>query len=512
MLQELAAGVVQQNIIRYHRVAEPADQLLTGESYMALGFPVTGHAVVAGCVTVVVKGDSAVLTSAGIALLRLVSEFGMVYSSSESAVHYRDSYGSLSSAWDVVGEALAFTKPAEIAQVLADKARNALGAQRVSLALLKRGKMHVTAISGEDTIDKRSNVVRMLQAAQTEVLISGEVGRYDRTAPDVERTEQLSRNPQHEHLSNVADCDVVYSVPLRKGDDLVAVWTFEMTGETFRDEVRQVIDVTSGQAGPILHLALENHRGMLKRATDALQAGAKWVFGKEHPWRKAAGVAIIGVTLFAIFGRVPFNVSGSCNLAPAQLHIYAAPFNTTITSAPVKPGDAVKPGEVLVTFDKEELQRQLRQAQSEATSTQKQRDSYFAQGKIPEYKQAEAELAAKQARVELLQSRLDRTVLKADAPRRRHHRRPAPGHRPPGADRRGADGDRPARLAAAGGAGGPGGRLLRQTGGEGHLHHQGRAGQPHLASRSPPCAPSRRCATAAATSSRRPWWTTRRAC
>jgi hypothetical protein len=210
-------------------------------------------------------------SGAGVALLRLMSDFGMVYSSSESAAHYKDFYGSLSSAWDVVGEALAFSKPAEMAQVLADKARTALGAQRVSMGLVKRGKVQVTAISGEDVVDKRSNIVRLIQAAQTEVYISGEAGRYDRTAPDAERSEQLSRNPQHERLSRVGDCDVAYSVPLRKGDDLVAVWTFEFTREALGQEARQVIDVTSGQVGPIIHLARENHRGMLKRDSGPLQ-------------------------------------------------------------------------------------------------------------------------------------------------------------------------------------------------------------------------------------------------
>jgi hypothetical protein len=329
----------------------------------------------------------------------------MVYSSSDSAARFKNSYGSLSSAWDVVGEALAFTNPSEMAQVLADKARNSLGAQRVSVGLVKRGKIHVTAISGEDTVDKRSNIVRLIQAVQTEVFISGEAGRYNRAAPDTERTEQLSRNPQHERLSHVGDCDVAYSVPLRKGDDLVAVWTFEFSHEAFRDEVRQVIDVTSGQVGPVLHLALENHRGVLKRGADTLKAGVQWLFG---------GVAIVGVALFAIFGRVAFNVSGSCRLAPAQLHVYAAPFNTTIASAPVKPGDHVSVGQRVVEFDRSELELQLREAQSKAASLEKRLSSYLAQEKMSEYKEAEAALAALNAQIELLQSRLDRTVLRAD--------------------------------------------------------------------------------------------------
>jgi len=414
VLEELAAGVIQQKIIRYHRVSEPPDQLLTGESYMALGFPVAGQASVAGCVTVVVKGDSAVLTSAGIALLRLLSEFGSVYSARNSAEHYKESYSSLSRAWDVIGEALAFARPAEMAQVLADKARNSLGAARVSIGLVKRGKVHVTAISGEDIIDRRSNVVRLIQAVQTEVLLSGESGRYERRAPDAERTEQLSRNPQHERLSQVGDADVVYSVPLRRGDDLVAVWTFEFSAERFSNEVRQVIDVTAGQVGPILQLALENDRGVLQRGLDAVKAGVAWVFGKEHPWRKAAAAGAVALVLLAIFGRVTFNISGSCVLAPAQLQVYAAPFDTTIASAFVKPGDRVAAGQPLVEFNRQELELRLREAQSKAAATEKRLSSYLAQEKMSEYKEAEANLAALKAEIELLQSRLERTVLEAD--------------------------------------------------------------------------------------------------
>ena len=414
VLEELAGGVIQQNIIRYHRVPEPADQLLTGETYMALGFPIAGQALVAGCVTIVVKGDSAVLSGAGVALLRLMSEFGVIYTSADSAAHFKNFYGSLSSAWDVVGEALAFTKPTEMAQVLADKARAALGAQRVSVGLVKRGKIHVTAISGEDMVDKRSNIVRLMQAAQTEVMISGEAGRYDRTAPDAERAEQLSRSPQHERLSRMGDCDVAYSVPLRKGEDLVAVWTFEFSHEALSAEARQVIDVTSGQVGPIVHLALENHRGVLKRVTDGLKWGAQWVFGKEHPWRKTAGAAICLVALFAIFGKIAFNISGSCRLAPSQIQVYAAPFDTTISAAPVKPGDSVKKGQAVVEFDKEELELQLRAAQSDATSAEKKLSTYLAQEKMPEYAETKAALAAQQAKIEILQGRLVRTVLTAD--------------------------------------------------------------------------------------------------
>jgi hypothetical protein len=413
-LKELAAGVLEQSIIRYRGVSEPAEPVLTGRNYTALGLPVPGERV-AGCITVVAESNRPVFSGVGVTLLRLVADLSLLYSAVQGGSQAEDSYRSLSGAWEMVGETLAFTHPREMAQVLADRSRGAFGARRVSVGFVDAGKVRVSAVSGEDVIDRRSNVVRLIEAAQQEVVISGEPGLYDASAAPEQRAAHVTRNPQQERLARAGEATAAYSVPLRRQQDLVAVWSFEFGEGVFSERLARVIDVAAGQMGPLLHLARLNSRGPLRRVRDAATSAAKWVFGREHPWRRVGGLAIIGALAYGAFGVVDFRVSGGCRLEPSLRRIYSAPFGTRIESAPVRPGDTVEALDTLVDFDRLEVDLSLREAKSKREGVKKEVDTYLVQeDKMAEYAEASARLAALEAEIDLLERRLSRTSLKAD--------------------------------------------------------------------------------------------------
>jgi multidrug efflux pump subunit AcrA (membrane-fusion protein) len=413
-LGELAAGVMQQTIIRYQAIGEADGELLTGQNHMALGFPVRGDDRTAGCVTVVVQQDSPVLSDAGIAMLRLLADFGILYGAVRSAARYERFYELLSSAWELVGEALAFTDDEEMAQVLADRSRLSFGADRASIGFVKGDKMAVIAISGEDILDKRSNTVRQVAAAQTEVLVSAEPGLYEAGAETELRAEQTARNPQHQLLAAERGVQVVYTVPMRREGDVIGAWTLEFGATPFTGELRQVIDVAAGQVGPVLNLARQNARGPIARGQDAAKAALSWVFGKEHPWRKAAALAAAGVVAFAIFGRVDFTLKGNCSLEPSFRRVYAAPFDTTVREAPVRPGDTVKEGDVLVAFDREDLEMQLSEAESKLTGVDRRMGNLLGEQKVAEFAEAQAQHEELLEEIKRLNHDIGRAEVEAD--------------------------------------------------------------------------------------------------
>ncbi len=414
VLGELASGVIQQSIIRYHVVGEPVGQLLTGQTFTALGFPVRGQDS-PGCITVVVQQENPILSDAGIAMLRLLADLGLLHASTHSAARFEESYRSLSRAWDVVGETLAFIKPNEMAHVLADRSRVAFGAVRSSVGFVKGSKVAVTAISGEDFLDKRSNVVRLIQAVQTEVLVSGEPGLYDALAEQTVRTEQTTRNPQHERLATDNSAGAVYSVPLRYQDEVIGVWTLEFGPEDGADLVRrQVVDVAAGQVGPLLHLSRRNDRGPIRRSGGAIADAAKWLVGKEHTWQKAVALAVIGVGLYAGFGQTDFNVSSSCVLVPSFRRIYAAPFDSTISGAPVRPADTVEPGQLIAELDTEDIELQLNKARADLKVTSTAMNAYLAQQEMAKHQQEKAKGDSLKAQIELLTRHRDRAGLRAE--------------------------------------------------------------------------------------------------
>ncbi|NLW50783.1 MAG: HlyD family efflux transporter periplasmic adaptor subunit [Candidatus Brocadiaceae bacterium] len=413
-LGEMAAGVIRQTIIRYQAVGEADGELLTGEKHMALGFPVRGDEQTEGCVTVVVPQRSPVLTDAGIAMLRLLADFGMLYGAVKSSARYQRFYDLLSAAWELVGETLAFTRDDEMAQVLADRSRVAFGAERASVGFVKGQKIAVAAISGEDILDPRSNMVRQVAATQTEVLVSAEAGLYEAAAAGEARAEQTVRNPQHELLATGRGMQTVYTVPMRREGEVIGAWTLEFGSTPLTDELRQVIDIAAGQIGPVMNLARQNSRGPVARTRDALKAAAAWTFGKEHPWRKAGALAAAALVAFAVFGRVEFNLKGSCTLEPYYRQVYAAPFDTTMRRAPVRPGDTVAPGDVLVGFDREELDMRLREARSKLTGVRKRMGTLLGEQKVSEYEEAKAEGEMLRAEIDLLESYLARVELRAE--------------------------------------------------------------------------------------------------
>lgn len=78
----------------------------------------------------------------------------------------------------------------ETAYIVANEGRRLIGCDRVSVALLKGRKCKVEAISGQDTIENRSNIVSALNKLATRVVAAGEPlwhdGKTDDLPPQIE--------------------------------------------------------------------------------------------------------------------------------------------------------------------------------------------------------------------------------------------------------------------------------------------------------------------------------------
>jgi len=73
----------------------------------------------------------------------------------------------------------------DTAFTIANEGRRLIDCDRVSVAIMKHGKAKVIAISGQDSIENRSNVVQSLNALATRVVRSGEPLWYDGSTEDL---------------------------------------------------------------------------------------------------------------------------------------------------------------------------------------------------------------------------------------------------------------------------------------------------------------------------------------
>ncbi len=73
----------------------------------------------------------------------------------------------------------------ETAAIVANEGRRLIGCDRVSVAIKKGGKCKVEAISGQDTIENRSNIVAALNVLATRVVAAGEPLWHDGSTEDL---------------------------------------------------------------------------------------------------------------------------------------------------------------------------------------------------------------------------------------------------------------------------------------------------------------------------------------
>jgi hypothetical protein len=413
-LGEAASAAIESGTIQTRSLPEPPERIATGVDFVAVALPLPAPESPAQCATLAVGLKSGALADARMAMVRLLATLMGLYATRRGAAEARASYRALSGAWALVGEMTAFVRPADMAHVAANRAKAAFQADRATFGFVRRGRVTVAAVSGEDTLDVRSNASRALQAAQTETALTGEPTLFLAAATGEARTAQRSRCPQHDELAVMSGARTIYSVPLRKDKELVAVWTLEFGVDALPQATREVIDVAAGLIGPVLHLAQLNDRPLLRRAGDGAGAAARWVFGKEHPWRRVAVLAAMAVAAFAVFGRWNFDVTGNCVLEPSFRRIYAAPYDTTIKDAPLRPGDTVAEGQLLVSFDRDEIDLQLREAASKRASVEKEMASYLAEQKLAKYAEAQARADALAAEIALLRRHAEKATVKAE--------------------------------------------------------------------------------------------------
>jgi len=262
---------------------------------------------------------------------------------------------------------------------IANEARRLIECDRVSI-LIKRGKTcRLLAISGQDEIDRRSNIASNMETLTQRVLHGDSELRYSDGAEDLP--------PQIETALNTF-CDetaarFVYVLPLRKSAQPRAEGEEErehLSPEPEQGDIHgaMVIEHSAPLAGvepaiefARLHgsLAMENSlqysRLFLLPVWRFLGRGAWMIRSRTLP----KTLAVVGVLLLALLSLfvVPadFALEAPGALQPVVRHDIFAPEEAIVQQIHVNTGDTVDEGQLLVTMDSPKLRLQQTQVQGE---------------------------------------------------------------------------------------------------------------------------------------------------
>jgi multidrug efflux pump subunit AcrA (membrane-fusion protein) len=264
----------------------------------------------------------------------------------------------------------------ETCYTIVNEGRKLLGCDRVTIAILRRGHCRVEAVSGQDTMDNRSNVVTLLGNLATRVVATGEPLWYSGSTEDFP--------PQIEQAIE-AYVDQSYTkslavIPLRKphpldaatqqqgAADNTAAPTGEIVGALIIEQIES--DIPREVLNPRLDLVYEHSSRALSNALDHNSlflmplwraiGKAKWVVqARTLPKTIVITVAILIALIASIAVPWDFDMRAKGTLQPVTKSNVYAPDDARVVEVKVESNDEVEVGQVLAILESDELKQQI---------------------------------------------------------------------------------------------------------------------------------------------------------
>lgn len=281
------------------------------------------------------------------------------------------------------GQLEAFTRavhssldPRETAYTLANEGRRLIQCDRVSVAIKHGRKCKIEAVSGQDTFDKRSNTIVLLNQLATAVAKTGEAmwytGDTSNLAPQVEMA--LEEYLDDSHSKTVA------VLPLKRkpedendelavGETIGAVIVEQIEDARIRDGMLQRVEVVNDHASAALANSLQYNNLFLMPVWRSI-GKMKWlVQAQTLPKTLLALGAVVVVILALIFVPWDFNLEGKGTLQPSIRKDVFAQVNGTVSDVLVKHRSEVKKDEVLLDLKNPMLTEELANHEKELAAT-----------------------------------------------------------------------------------------------------------------------------------------------
>jgi biotin carboxyl carrier protein len=257
----------------------------------------------------------------------------------------------------------------ETAYSVVNDGKRLVGCDRLSVAMKISGRTMVEAVSGQEIVEQRSNLVRDLTKLCKVVLRSGEdlvyTGNTEGFAPDIRDALELYVD---ESGSKVVVVTLLHK-PVEEDEKDPKVKERVPFGcviaEQIGDEVAPTdmharTEVVARHASTALWNSQEHHKIFGKPLLKAM--GSPWRLLRGRTLAKIGAVLALLLALIGALYFVPWTltIEGRGSLLPEERRTVYAPIAGVINEVLVEHGDIVKKGDVLAKLDSKDLQKELK--------------------------------------------------------------------------------------------------------------------------------------------------------
>jgi multidrug efflux pump subunit AcrA (membrane-fusion protein) len=312
-------------------------------------------------------------------------------------------------ALDMMAVAGEHRRSREAAQAIANELAGRLRCDRVSIGLIRRGQMRLTAISHTAWYHRKSQQVDAIENAMEEALDQNTTVVVPAPAGSDRRIVVAHQALLKSGHARVAASTVLAS----RGRALGAITLERQRDEPFAADELKLCEMLAALIGPVLDLQIDRDRWLGGAWIDAATDGLKLLFGRRRPAVKLAALAAVVIAMFMTFAEIEHRVAAKSVIEGIVQTAAVAPFDGFIKAAPLRAGDTVHEGDVLAVLDDRELiLDRLKWSSEREKLVQKRRDALAKHDRTalsvlePQIQQAQSQLA-------LAEDKLARTRIRA---------------------------------------------------------------------------------------------------
>ncbi len=279
-----------------------------------------------------------------------------------------------------------------------------VGCDRLSVALKISGRVMVEAVSGQEVVEQRSNLVRELTRLCKLVIKSGEdlvyTGNTEGFAPELRDALEMYVD---ESGSKVVIITLLHKPDLEQKEGHKEKEVFGcLVSEQIGDELAPTdmharTEVVARHSSTALWNAQEHHKIFMKPLLKAI--GSPWRTFRGRTLAKIAAVAAAIVVIVAVMALVPcmLTIEGHGSLVPEDRRKVHAAVDGKVAEVLVDHNEFVKKGDVLLKLDSLDLQKELKGLMAEEQKARSQALSLDLQAQKLNSSQSEQELIQIQA-------------------------------------------------------------------------------------------------------------------
>lgn len=285
---------------------------------------------------------------------------------------------------------------------------NRTGAERVSYGVRRKGEMRLECLSHSAQFGRKMNLVRLLEQAMEEAADQRATLALPPAAAEVAGPLRLAQ----ERLAEDGGRHAVATIPLYQDGQPVAALTLERAPHRpFAPAELEWLESLGNLAAAVLEEKRLNEVALPVRAWASLRAAAGRFLGPGHVEWKLAGLAGLALALFLGFAHGTYRLSATATLTSRSQQVITAPYDGYVRAAPVRAGDRVAEGALLVQLDDRDLQLDRLRLAGELARTEAQYQRAVAERDRARINILTAEREQYQAQIALVQQQLARARI-----------------------------------------------------------------------------------------------------